>query len=179
MARPKSGRGSFRRPGGNSEREERDYDQEIIAVDRVTRVMAGGKRMRFRVCVVIGKLQGHSVGLGVAKGTDVTGAVSKAVAQAKKHMVEVPLNRETIPYPLEIKYKGAHILLKPAPLGTGVKVGGSVRTILKLAKVPNVVGKILGSSNKISNARATVAAFHQLHRIPVPQAAEKPVAAGA
>ncbi|MDD5110408.1 MAG: 30S ribosomal protein S5 [Patescibacteria group bacterium] len=168
MARPKT-RGGGRR--GHDRDAERDFAQEIIAVDRVTRVMAGGKRMRFRACVAIGMPQGNRVGIGVAKGADVTGAVNKAVTQARKHLVSVPIVHETIPYPVRVKYKGAEILLKPAPLGTGVKVGGAVRTVLKLAQVPNVVGKMLGTSNKISNVRATMVAFRELQRIPVPQSA--------
>lgn len=170
MPRPRtgSGKGGRRRGGDRDSGPDRDFAQEIIAIDRVTRVMAGGKRMRFRACVAIGMPQGNRVGIGVAKGADVTGAVNKAVTQARKNLVAVPVVRETIPYPVHVKYKGADILLKPAPLGTGVKAGGAVRTILKLAQVYNVVGKMLGSSNKISNVRATIAAFRELQRIPVP-----------
>jgi len=159
----------MRRGGRGGERgQEADFAQEIIAIDRVTRVMAGGKRMRFRACVAIGMPQGNRVGVGIAKGADVTGAVNKAVAQARKNLVSLPVVRETIPYPVEVKYKGAYILLKPAPPGTGVKAGGAVRIILKLARVPNVVAKMLGSSNKISNVRATIGAFRLLQRIPLP-----------
>lgn len=148
--------------------EEREFAQEIIAVDRVTRVMAGGKRMRFRACVAVGAPQGNRVGVGVAKGADVSGAVNKAVTQAKKFFVSVPIINDTIPYPVRVKYKGAEILLKPAPRGTGVKAGGAVRTILKLAKINNVVSKMLGSSNKISNVRATLIALQRLQLIPLP-----------
>ncbi|TSC77276.1 MAG: small subunit ribosomal protein S5 [Parcubacteria group bacterium Gr01-1014_31] len=158
--------------GGGAPQPETDFAQEIIAVDRVTRVMAGGKRMRFRACVAIGMPQGHRVGVGIAKGADVTGAVNKAVTQARKHLVAVPVYRESIPCPVEVKYKGAHILLKPAPAGTGVKVGGAVRTMLKLAQVSNVVGKNLGSSNKISNVRATLEAFRRLQQLPRPAETE-------
>ncbi len=147
---------------------EADFTQEMIAIDRVTRVMAGGKRMRFRACVAIGMPQGNRVGVGIAKAADVTGAVNKAVTQARKRLVAVPVVRATIPYPVAVKYKGAHVLLKPAPPGTGVKAGGTVRTLLKLAQVPNVVAKMLGSSNKISNIRATLEAFRRLHQIPLP-----------
>lgn len=174
MPRPRTSKGGGPRRGGGGHRgaPETDFAQEIIAIDRVTRVMAGGKRMRFRACVAIGMPQGHRVGVGIAKGADVTGAVNKAVTQARKQLIAVPLHRDTIPCPVEVKYKGAHILLKPAPPGTGVKVGGAVRTLLKLAQVPNVVGKMLGSSNKISNVRATLEAFHQLQQLPKPAATE-------
>lgn len=165
----------MRRASPRRESEEREFAQEIIAVDRVTRVMAGGKRMRFRACVAVGAPQGNRVGVGVAKGSDVTGAVNKAVAQAKKTFVTVPIVNDTIPYPVRVKFKGAEILLKPAPRGTGVKAGGSVRTILKLARINNVVSKMLGSSNKIANVKATMAALQRLQLIPLPRFARENV----
>lgn len=152
--------------------EDSEFDQEIIAIDRVTRVMAGGKRMRFRACVALGDRKGR-VGVGLAKGIDVTGAVNKAATQARKHMHPVPIIDETIPYPVITKYRAARLLLKPAPKGTGVKAGGAVRTILELAGVGNVVSKILGSSSKINNVMATLEAIDLLWRIPVPQKASK------
>lgn len=167
----------MRRVSAQREAEEREFAQEIIAVDRVTRVMAGGKRMRFRVCVAIGAPQGNRVGVGVAKGSDVTGAVNKAVNQAKKQFISVPIVNDTIPYPVHVKFKGAEILLKPAPRGTGVKAGGSVRTILKLAKINNVVSKMLGSSNKISNVKATMMALQRLQLIPTVRPADQPAPA--
>jgi len=167
----------MRRGGDRDRGPERDFNQEIISVDRVTRVMAGGKRMRFRACVAIGMPQGNRIGIGLAKGADVTGAVNKAVTQARKNLVSVPVVNGTIPYPVHVKYCGAEILLKPAPAGTGVKVGGAVRTILKLAQIENVVGKMLGSSNKISNVRATMVAMQQLKLIPLPES-KKPEVKG-
>lgn len=147
-------------------RAETEFNQEIVDLARVTRVMAGGKRMRFRACVALGDGRGK-VGVGVAKGADVTLAVNKAVAQAKKNLVTVPFIRETIPYEVRLKYNSAVILLKPAPKGTGIKAGGPLRMIFELAGVRNIVGKILGSSNKINNVRAAIEAIRRLRLIEV------------
>jgi small subunit ribosomal protein S5 len=149
------------RGGGRRPREEREFDQRILSLDRVTRVTAGGKRMRFRACVVIGDRKGR-VGYGVAKAGDVSNAVNKAVAQAKKRMLRVPLVDETIPHRVDEKFGAAVIMLKPAPKGTGVKAGGAVRVVLELAGVPNVSAKRLGSNNKINNAKATISALKRL-----------------
>ncbi|HAO81289.1 MAG: hypothetical protein A2226_02115 [Candidatus Veblenbacteria bacterium RIFOXYA2_FULL_43_9] len=123
--------------------------------------MAGGKRMRFRALVVLGNRQGQ-VGVGLAKGADVSLAVSKATAKARRALINVPLKNETIPHVITVKYKSANVLLKPAPKGTGIIAGGPVRAVLELAGVPNVVSKILGSSNKVNNVRAVLKAFNLL-----------------
>lgn len=153
-------RGGPKRGGrrGAPKREDREFEQRIIDLARVTRVMAGGKRMRFRACVAIGDMKGK-VGMGLAKGADVSLAVNKAVARAKKEMITVPMINETIPHEVRIKEKAARILIKPAPRGTGVKAGGAVRVILELAGVPNVVAKILGTNNKVSNVNALMTAL--------------------
>jgi len=127
----------------------------------VTRVTKGGKRMRFRALTVIGNRKGR-VGFGLAKGLDVAGATSKATTQARKSLITVPLVNDTIPHPVEAKFAAARVLLKPAPKGTGVKAGGAVRVVLALAGVPNVTSKILGSSNKINNVKATFKALKML-----------------
>ncbi len=134
-----------------------EYEQRILDLARVTRVMAGGKRMRFRAAVAVGDQNGM-IGVGVAKGADVTLAVNKAVHGAKKNMVKVPILKGTIPHVVKSKYGAARILLKPAPMGTGVKAGGVLRLIIQVSGIPNVVGKILGSNNKINNARAFIKA---------------------
>lgn len=123
--------------------------------------MAGGKRMRFRACVVIGDHKGR-VGFGVAKGADVSLAINKAVAVAKKCVIRVPLYEDTIPHEVRTKFKAADVLLKPAPRGTGIIAGGAVRMTLDLAGVPNVASKILGSRNKINNVQATINALSSL-----------------
>src|SRR5260221_13913053 len=113
------------RDGGN--REQREFDQKVVEVKRVTRVVAGGKRMRFRALVVIGDHKGK-VGMGLKKGADVSESVNKAVNAAKKNMVTLPLVNETIPHVLNIKYKSSMLMLKPAKPGTGVIACGAVRS---------------------------------------------------
>lgn len=140
---------------------EADYEEKNLEVARVTRVTKGGKRMRFRTLSVIGNRKGR-VGFGIAKGIDVAAASNKAVTQARKALLTVPLVNETIPHRVDAKFGASSILLKPAPKGTGVKAGGAVRSVLELAGVPNVVAKILGSSNKINNVKATFKALKQL-----------------
>jgi len=153
-------------PGGRGGRPgevpvESDYEEKNLEVARVTRVTKGGKRMRFRVLTVIGNRKGR-VGFGLAKGIDVALATSKATTQARKALITVPLVNETIPHRVEAKFAAARILLKPAPKGTGIKAGGAVRVVLELAGVPNVVSKILGSSNKSNNVKATFLALKKL-----------------
>lgn len=139
-------------------REDREYNQQLIHLARVTRVMAGGKRMRFRAVVAIGDGRGK-VGAGVAKGADVTVAINKAVEQAKKVLIDVPIVNQTIPHEIRVKYKAAKIMLKPAPAGTGIKAGSVIRQVLELAGVPNVVAKILGTRNKLVNVQAVMLAL--------------------
>lgn len=157
------GHGGPRRDGrgGGDVPAEADYDEKNVEVARVTRVTKGGKRMRFRALTVIGNRKGR-VGFGLAKGVDVALATGKATTQARKALLTVPMIYETIPHPVEAKFAAARVLLKPAPKGTGVKAGGAVRIVLELAGVPNVVSKILGSSNKINNVKATFAALKKL-----------------
>ena len=126
--------------------------------------------MRFRSLTVIGNRKAR-VGFGVAKGVDVAAATGKAATQARKALITVPLLEETIPHEVYAKFGSAKVLLKPAPKGTGIKAGGAVRIVLELAGVPNVVSKILGSSNKINNVKATFAALKMLR---LPTKSEKP-----
>ncbi len=147
--------------GGRREGGERDFDQRILDLARVTRVTAGGKRMRFRAAVILGDHKGR-VGFGLAKAGDVSDAVSKATTQAKKHLMTVLMYNETIPHEVNNKYGAAKVILKPAPLGTGIKAGGAMRVIFELAGIPNIVGKIMGSQNKVNNARATLLALKDL-----------------
>lgn len=144
-----------------SSREPKEFSQKIIDIARVTRVVAGGKRMRFRACVVIGDLKGR-IGFAVAKGADVTGAINKAVTAAKKGLVRVNIVDGTIPYEIRVKFGAAKLLLKPAPPGTGIRAGGPIRAVLELAGLKNVVSKMLGSKNKINNVHAVFLAFEKL-----------------
>jgi len=171
--------------------EEKQFDERTLNIDRVARVVKGGRRFRFRALVVVGDRK-HKVGIGSAKGADVTGAVTKATEVAKKHMIEVQLYKGTLPHETEFKVSGAHILLKPASAGTGLIAGGAVRTILEVAGVKNALSKSLGSSNKTNTAYATLGALQSLvpankwvtakktaHKKPVTKKAAKPAKAQA
>lgn len=142
-------------------REEREFDQRLIELSRVTRVMAGGKRMKFRACVVIGDRKGR-LGYALAKGTDVSLAVAKAVTKAKKNLMTIPIVNDTIAHEIEIKFKAARLLLRPAPQGTGIMAGGAVRAALEISGIGNIVTKMYGSKNKVNNIRALFSALKQL-----------------
>ena len=139
----------------------KEFEQKILELARVTRVTSGGKRMKFRACVIVGDGKGR-VGQAVAKGNDVTKAINKAAMKAEKDLMTIPLRNETIPHEIREKYGAAVVLLKPAPKGTGIKAGGAMRSVFEIAGVPNVIGKILGSKNKINISRATINALKKL-----------------
>lgn len=140
------------------------FDQFILDLARVTRVTQGGKHLSFRACVILGNRHGR-VGYGVAKGKDVQLGVEKAVNQAKKHMITIPIVKETIPHTVVSKFKAAAVMLKPAPRGSGIIAGGAARVVLELAGIPNVSSKILGKTkNKISVAKATFEALQSFKK---------------
>ena len=142
--------------------EKSEYDQQVLDVARVTRVVAGGRRFTFRATVVIGNRKGK-VGVGIGKSIDVSQAVEKAAADARKNLIVVPLKEGTIPHQVEAKYGSAKVLLKPAPRGTGMVAGGALRAICELSGVENICAKILSSSgNKLNNARAAIEALKKL-----------------
>lgn len=143
----------------NTEKEN-SLDERMVHIDRVARVVKGGRRFRFRALVVIGDHKGN-VGVGVSKAQDVTGAISKATDVAKKNMVKITLYKDTIPHEVQAKVSGANVLVKPASPGTGLIAGGVVRVLLEVAGVKNALSKSLGSSNKINIAYATVEALKQ------------------
>jgi small subunit ribosomal protein S5 len=161
--------------------EEKQFDERTLHIDRVARVVKGGRRFRFRALVVVGDRK-NRVGVGSAKGADVTAAVTKATDVAKKHMITVALYKGTLPHETEVKVSGAHILLKPASAGTGLIAGGAVRTVLEVAGVRNALSKSLGSSNKTNTAYATIAALESIRPAnkwvtkPQKRSQEKPVA---
>lgn len=144
-------------------RQQDEFDQRVIEISRVTRVVAGGKRMRFRACVVIGNGKGQ-IGMGLCKGADVSLAVNKAVTAARKNLIHVDIVNETISHSFKMKYKAAFVLIKPAPKGTGIKAGGPLRSVLELSGLKNVVAKMLGSKNKINNVKALLAALKILKK---------------
>jgi small subunit ribosomal protein S5 len=143
------------------QQEEKQYDERTLHIDRVARVVKGGRRFRFRALVVVGDRK-NKVGIGTAKGADVTAAVNKANDIAKKNFITVPLYKGTFPHDVEAKVAGARILLMPAAAGTGLIAGGVVRSILEVAGVHNALSKSLGSSNKTNTAYATIEALNKL-----------------
>ncbi|GAB4320340.1 MAG: 30S ribosomal protein S5 [Leptolyngbyaceae cyanobacterium] len=141
---------------------ESDWQERVVQIKRVTKVVKGGKKLSFRAVVIVGNERGQ-VGVGVGKAADVIGAVKKGVADGKKHLVDVPLTKNnSIPHPTTGEGGGAKVMMRPAAPGTGVIAGGSVRTVLELAGVKNVLAKQLGSDNPLNNARATVDALETL-----------------
>lgn len=141
--------------------EEKAFDERVVHIDRVARVVKGGRRFRFRALVVVGDRK-NKVGIGAAKGADVTAAVAKAVDVAKKNLITVTLHKGTLPHEAQAKVGGAKILIKPASPGTGLIAGGVVRTILEVGGVHNALSKSLGSSNKVNTAYATLAALQSI-----------------
>ncbi len=144
-------------------REPSEYEEKILALDRVTRVVKGGRRFRFRATAVIGDGKGK-VGVGVGKGGDAPSSIVKAVAKAKRAMIEFPLQETTIPHEIQVSFGGATVFMKPAAPGTGVIAGGTVRAVLEAAGVSDILTKSLGSSSKINNAYATIEALKQLQQ---------------
>jgi small subunit ribosomal protein S5 len=142
--------------------EEKQFDERVLHIDRVARVVKGGRRFRFRALVVVGDRK-NRVGIGISKGADVTAAVTKATEVAKKHFITVTTNKNgSIPHEFEAKVGGARILIKPASAGTGLIAGGVVRTILEVAGVKNILSKSLGSTNKANTAYATIEALRNI-----------------
>ncbi|GAB4144598.1 MAG: 30S ribosomal protein S5 [Patescibacteria group bacterium] len=162
--------GNKRRP---NEPQNDDFSSKVVQVRRVTRVVKGGKRMRFSALVVVGDKNGR-FGVGLKKGNDYADAVNKATAQAKKNIHHFTLtDQESIPFTVNVKFKAARILLKPAKSGTGLIAGGPIRSILELAGIKNIYSKIIGSNNKISNIVAVEKALTKLGK----EAPKKEVAA--
>lgn len=143
------------------EKEPKEFDERVVQIDRVTRVVKGGRRLRFRATVVIGDKKGR-VGVGVAKGSQVVLAITKAVAQAKKNLTFINLQETTIPHEVEYVYCGARVFLKPASPGTGVIAGGAVRAVVEVVGIKDILSKMIGSSNKVNNVYATFEALKSL-----------------
>jgi small subunit ribosomal protein S5 len=144
-------------------REKSEYEQKLLDLARVTRVVKGGRRFRFRATIVIGNRKGK-VGVGVAKGSDVSDAMQKAFNDAKKNLIELHLSGNTIPHEIKKKKGSAEVLLKPASEGRGIIAGGSVRAVVDLAGIRDIVSKSLRSSNKLNVARATIEALKSLKK---------------
>lgn len=139
-----------------------EFKEKVLDLRRVTRVVAGGKRMRFRATVIIGNEKGK-IGVGIGKGLDVAQAVAKAKFNAEKNIIELKLKEKTISHEVEAKFSAARVLIKPAKSGHGLKAGGSARTILLLAGVRDATAKCLGGTkNKLTNAMAALEALKRL-----------------
>jgi len=141
--------------------EPKQFEELVINIDRVARVVKGGRRFRFKALVVVGDRK-TKVGVGVAKGADVQSAIAKATDVAKKNLIVVPIQGDTIPHDAEVKLSGARVLLKPAAPGTGIIAGGVVRQIMGVTGVRNMLSKSLGSTNKVNIAYATIEALKTL-----------------
>ena len=142
-------------------KEDKVFEEFVVNIDRVARVVKGGRRFRFKALVAVGD-RNNRVGVGVAKGADVQTAVAKATDVAKKNLVTIPVVNSTIPHDVEVKVSGAQVQLKPAAPGTGIIAGGVVRSIIGLTGIRNMLSKSLGSTNKVHIAFATIDALKSL-----------------
>lgn len=165
MARPPQNKRSPRT------REPKEFEEVVLQVARVTRVVKGGRRLRFRALVAIGNRKGK-VGLGIGKSSEVSTAIQKAVAQAKKDIVEVPIVKETVPHEVKLKFKAAEVMIMPANAGKGIIAGGAMRQILELAGYRNIIGKRFGTANILANAQAVLEALRELKLVPGQKADE-------
>lgn len=142
-------------------REKSEFEQKLLDLARVARVVKGGRRFSFRATMVIGNRRGK-VGIGVAKGADVSEAINKAVAEAKKNLIEVKRKDASISFEVREKLGAAKVLIKPAKEGRGIVAGGAMRAVIDLAGIKNITAKSLGTSNKINVAKATIKALSKL-----------------
>lgn len=141
--------------------EDKQYQEKVVKIKRVSKKTTGGNYVTFSALVVVGDKKGK-VGIGLGRSLEVPPAIQKAISYAKKHMIKVPIRNKTIPHEVRVKFKAARILLKPAPEGTGLKVGSVARVILDLAGVENASGKIIGSRNQVVNTYAIMKALSLL-----------------
>jgi len=142
-------------------REDKEYQEKVVQISRVTKVVKGGKKMGFRAVVIVGNGNGM-VGLGIGKANEVASAIRKAVEDGKKNLIKIPIFGGTIPHDVEGKFSASSIVVKAAPKGKGVIAGGAVRTVLEMVGIKNIVAKSIGSSNPINVVRATISALQQL-----------------
>ncbi len=135
--------------------QDKEFKEKVVQIRRVTKVVKGGKKMGFRAVVVIGDMKTR-VGLGIGKAAEVASAIRKAVEAAKKNILEITVINGTIPHEVIGRFSASSVVLRPAPLGTGVIAGGAVRTVLELVGIKNMTAKSTGSNNAINVARATL-----------------------
>lgn len=145
----------------SSDTSEPTINEKLVHINRVAKVVKGGRRFSFTALVVVGDGNGQ-VGAGLGKAREIPEAIRKAGAIARKHMIKVPMKDGTIPYQVMAKYGAAKILLKPAAAGTGLIAGGGVRAVLEVAGITDILTKSLGSSNPMNVVRATISGLSQL-----------------
>lgn len=163
--------------GDRRDRGPKEFTETTLSLDRVTRVVKGGRRMRFRAVVVVGDKKGK-VGMGTGKANEVQVAVGKATKDAKRHMIRVPLKKGTVPHEVDAKHKSAKIRIMPAAEGTGIIAGGALRVIFDHAGIRNVFGKRFGTRNKLVNAQCTFKALQKLAKMPLSEEQAKPAEGG-
>lgn len=166
--------GDNRNTRGNDRNNPDKMEEKVLLIRRVSKKITGGSYITFSALVVVGDRKGK-VGVGLGRAQEVPQAIQKAIAKAKKHMITVPTVKNTIPHEVYLKFKAAKVLLKPAPEGTGLKVGSVIRTIFDLAGVYNASGKIIGSRNQVANTYLVMEAIKKLKLQPL----NKLAAAGA
>jgi small subunit ribosomal protein S5 len=165
----KRGRGGERGPGDsrrgpNPEAKVEgavDWQEKVIQIRRVTKVVKGGKKLSFRAIVIVGNGEGM-VGMGIGKSNEVVGAIQKAIAAAKKNLITVPIHKQTIPHAVTSKAGSSIVVLRPASAGTGVIAGGAARSVFELAGVENILSKSLGSNSPLNVARAALKGLAEL-----------------
>nr|YP_009774031.1 30S ribosomal protein S5 [Caulacanthus okamurae]QIZ74648.1 30S ribosomal protein S5 [Caulacanthus okamurae] len=145
-----------------SKEQDSTWEERVVQIKRVTKVVKGGKKLSFRAILVVGNEKGQ-IGVGIGKASDVIGAVKKGVTDAKKHIIDIPITKSnSIPHPINGISGAAKVIIRPSAIGSGVIAGGSVRTVLELAGIKNILAKQLRSNNTLNNARATLNALSNL-----------------
>ncbi len=146
------------------DRTPKEFEETVVQINRISKKTKGGNQVRFSALVVVGDRKGK-VGVGIEKAGDVRNAIQKAIAAAKRRLIEIPLVGTTVPYSVREKFSAAEVLLKPAPAGSGIIAGGPMRVVLEAAGIRDASGKILGTKNKISNVYATLKALEKISYI--------------